>query len=722
MTDRSVDIRFLQHTAGLYVRNVYDALAELITNSDDAYSRIGAQSGEIVIEHYGKYGRQRGPAMIVVRDKATGMTGARMKKIAVFGRETSGETDRGFFGSGLKNCQSIADILIESVVDSIYHHGKMSFTLDKNVEVQDAHRVASAAIRKRLGLTSKDDNGTSITLILKDTVSLPRLTSMQKDLPHLYALRKICEANSDRKVYLQSGKDGRRHPINYHRPKGSLVYEEEFKVDGHICRFKLFRSDEPLEQVPDPVVGRSGIIIHSGKACHELTHFTSSNKNNPFATHYFGELRCDHISTLLRAFNEGKPTKDNPVLVVEPTREGLNRDHPFVKKLLEHPAEVLAGFLDEDIKKARQDENSIISVKTRALFTKMARYMGEIFDEQTDEDDELYPGGRKGEETIQNKGILVIPDHVKVALDMHRTVTVYALKNSVKDTDKLIVTADNNVATIKRPKALKPHSKHDDRFLCNFTVEPKAVTDFSTIDIQLGNLKEEIILEVVKKFEREFNHPLEFGRKREFTEGEHELRLYAHEDIMRGHEQLQFKVTMLEGSGIDFLGKVNTRVLNMQAGANYATGAVRIRCKGIGSEAHVEAQLGTYKAKTHLKVVNPKIIARSPYNIEFVEQEGMRFRWHNDYMLHISALHPSIRHLLGKAPKYAGQDTPAARMAIVNILIDAIVKKTIQRKASMGHVYGFSGKTDENIIENISAEQEREILKIAGKVFTKVWS
>ena len=715
MSDRKVDIRYLQHSAAIYVRTVYDAIAELITNSDDAYNRMsGNETGEIIIEHRGKYGRQKTAAQITVRDQATGMTAGRMKRIAVFGRKTSTSGDRGFFGSGLKNCQNIADIIIESIVDSLYYKGTMSFVQEANIQVSEKHKVASRSDRKRMCIPA--GNGTSVTLLLKETVSLPRIITMKEELPYLYVLRKICDVNSNRRIILVNANSGARYNIRYSKPNGELVHDEEFKVNGHKARFKLFRSEEKLEDIHDSKTGKSGIAVVSDRICHELTFFNTHCRNNPFATHYFGELRCDKISALLKNYDPFNPTKDNPVLVVEPTRQGLNTEHPFVEKLFGLPEKVLRKCLDDDVKKAREEENSIVSTKTRSFFNKVAKYMSQLFDDGTNAEEELYPRGRTGELTIQENGILIVPDHVKVAKKMDRVVTVYALKNSVKATDELKVTVDGEYATIKQIKKLKEHPKHDDRYITYFTVHAEKATDFSTIDVQVGNLKEEIILEIVRKYKREFAHPLEFMKKNEFTEGEHELRLFAHEDIMRGKEKLKFKISVVDGKGVEILGKTSTRIITCQEGTNYATGAVNIRCKGLGSTAIVEAKLGTYKAKTVVKVVNPKIVRKTPYDVELVEQEGMRFRWDDKHKLLISATHPAIAPYLGKAPNYSGQDTPVARVVLQDIIADALVKKSIQERSAKGHIFGFAGKTEENILENVSAERERELLKIIKNI------
>jgi hypothetical protein len=710
---RPVTVRFLQHTTANYVRDVYDALIELITNCDDAYDRRGKGSGgEIVIEHYA---RKRMPSTIVVRDMATGMTARRMKEISVFGRVTSQQSDRGFFGSGLKNCQALGDVVVESIVKGTYYRGMMSYHNRASIEITD-ERPATKRETKRL--VGGGGNGTSVTIYLRDAVHLPRISSMRKELPYLYGLRKILDEKSNRKVFLVSGKSEskRKSRIRYTPPCGELVHDEEYKVMGHPCSFKLYKSDESLEDEPNSKTGKSGILVRSGKICHELTFFNSLNRNQSHSTRYFGELECDHIVDLLHTFDEYAPTKDNPVLVVQPERTGLNQRHPFAKKLYERPAKILAQFLGKDAKDG--ESSSIVSIETKVLFNQIEKCMGEYFGADPSEEEE--GGSEKVEREIARRGIVVFPDHINVALERNRTVTVYVSKDSVKKSDKLKVSVDPKYATIRNVADLKNHILYDDRYQSSFVVEPKKITpnDCVIVNIEIGNLRTSAILEIVEKFIRSFKHNLEVGRRRQFTEGEHELRVYAHENIMGKNIKKPFKVKILSGSTT--LLEPNKKgeaegVVRMQPCSNYATGCVIIECSKIGSESEVEVQLGTYKAKTKIKTVAQKS-GKTPFKIKLVEEETLRFRWRDEHTVEVSVLHPSIKPVVGRKPKYIGQNKPAGKMALTAALIEAVVRKAIQDKSAKG-LFEFAGKTDENIVENISAEQDREHSRVSKRVF-----
>ena len=65
-----IDERTIFQNASLAVRDIYDAIVELVTNADDRYQVIGSKGRiEIEIER-----RREAPGILRVRDFADGMT------------------------------------------------------------------------------------------------------------------------------------------------------------------------------------------------------------------------------------------------------------------------------------------------------------------------------------------------------------------------------------------------------------------------------------------------------------------------------------------------------------------------------------------------------------------------------------------------------------------------------------------------------------------------
>ena len=99
--------RYYEQNRDFAIRDIFDALLELITNSDDSYHHLLSQQkrsddgGPILIEV--EQHRKDKPSIIKVKDKAEGMTLENMmNKIKIIGEKTSEYGDRGFLSRGLK--------------------------------------------------------------------------------------------------------------------------------------------------------------------------------------------------------------------------------------------------------------------------------------------------------------------------------------------------------------------------------------------------------------------------------------------------------------------------------------------------------------------------------------------------------------------------------------------------------------------------------------------
>ena len=96
--------------------DIVRALIELITNSDDAYASMDhLKQGKITVEveH-----RRNQPWRVLVRDRATGMSAAKMEeRLARLGGRTSGfesgENRRGNLGRGAKDLAAFGKVVFE---------------------------------------------------------------------------------------------------------------------------------------------------------------------------------------------------------------------------------------------------------------------------------------------------------------------------------------------------------------------------------------------------------------------------------------------------------------------------------------------------------------------------------------------------------------------------------------------------------------------------------
>ena len=108
------------------IRDVFDALVELITNPDDSYGRLykkqlRTENGGPILIDISKQ-KKGATSLVIVRDKAEGMTLEEMKlKFGNVGTRRSEEGDRGFMSRGAKDCTALGKLMIESIKDEKYH-------------------------------------------------------------------------------------------------------------------------------------------------------------------------------------------------------------------------------------------------------------------------------------------------------------------------------------------------------------------------------------------------------------------------------------------------------------------------------------------------------------------------------------------------------------------------------------------------------------------------
>ena len=136
--------------AKLAIRDVYDAIVELVTNADDRYQILGT-NGRVEIE-LGRQGKGR-PSILRVRDFADGMTTGQMnRKLGRIGGRVGGLEEgfavRGTNSRGAKDIAALGKVTFESIAgDDRVHTCRIFPNLE--YEADDARQV-TPEVRKRL--------------------------------------------------------------------------------------------------------------------------------------------------------------------------------------------------------------------------------------------------------------------------------------------------------------------------------------------------------------------------------------------------------------------------------------------------------------------------------------------------------------------------------------------------------------------------------------------
>ena len=203
--------------AKLAIRDVYDAIVELVTNSDDRYQILGTP-GRVEIE-LGRRGRGQS-SILRVRDFADGMTTDQMnRKLGRIGGRVSGMEEgkavRGTNSRGAKDIAALGKVTFESIAGDGRMHTCRIFP---NMEYEaDNSRKVTPAVRKRLGIG--EGTGTVVTIEVDRTHRIPKIDTLVPNVAGLVRLRDIVWQKQTTLV-ARGLKKGRDREVSLHRPAG----------------------------------------------------------------------------------------------------------------------------------------------------------------------------------------------------------------------------------------------------------------------------------------------------------------------------------------------------------------------------------------------------------------------------------------------------------------------------------------------------------------------
>jgi len=682
--------RYGYMTAQYAVKDLYDALVELITNCDDSYHRMGNKKGQILIEvahrHKGK--------QVIVRDRAEGMTLEEMRrKIRKVGELTATEGDRSFMGRGAKDCAILGKVTFESIKDNKYHKCEVLPSMDF-VPYSPSAR-ATQDIRERLGIPR--GNGTVVTIDVEQNIRIPRHDTLLSDLRWHYALRDIMHKDLGGKVFLRNlNEDVRPDPIIHDTPASEVVTDEEFEVSGYPGAFAhliLCKANDPLEDPFDKRFRRSGVLIKGERAIHEATFFISEIENDPHARYYFGRLTCPFIDNLCKEYDErrekGIPHPENdPNLLIDPNRQsGLTREgHPFTKALFQVPTEHLRALIAREKEKEREKRVQIENEETTKRLRKLAKEASKFIRDKTEEIEEITFVGETENKEFTKKGVLIIPDIYTLAIGEIKTFGFRVReKDGISEKETVKVTCDNdNVRVITPEFPLSPSPTSEGVLTGSFKVQgiretdiayatanyngfPSAMALISVVESKI----EEIEIPNGLAFERESYHVKE-GKKK------HLLLRAEYPSVVAGD-------TLVEVTcNCEDIAIVRPQArLRPISGANYAEGCVTIQGRKIGAKEKITAKVHGHVAETEVKVIPKEREEGVPIAIEIRDESYGNFRakWdspNNPNLLLISARHDSIKRYLGPKPEFNGQKASHFRVLLAEIVSENIVCKILE--------------------------------------------
>ncbi len=498
--DLHLSARYFHFNRSFAIKDVFDALVELITNCDDSYHRMfknghrNEDGGPVLIEYLA--GKN---AMLVVHDRAEGMTLQEMgHKLGEVGTRRSEQGDRGFMARGAKDCTELGNLLFESIKDERYYKCELT-TKPQFVPLADGERVKNE-IRQRLHI--RRGNGTVVTLKLDREQRLPRFDTLLRELPWHFALRDILSMTSPTQVLMKNlnKPESDTERVLYHPPTGDLIFDEEFEVLTYkvASRLRIWKATEQLED-PSDRFRRSGFLVKAERAIHECTLFSPEFDRDPLAKKYFGRLECPAIDQIMRDYDDRrgrdeKPSEENPALLIDPNpQHGLNREHPFTKALFLVPSERLRSLIAAERETDKAQKREIANRETQTRLDRLAKRASEFLRQQLEEIRELTPGDDV-DKTAFDQGTMIFPTYLKLALGEERALTYYvkaALLDETRSEHRASAVADDPTVTVLDPTfALHPHRTKGDRYLGSFRIKAETLTDSTIIHAAYDGYRE----------------------------------------------------------------------------------------------------------------------------------------------------------------------------------------------------------------------------------------
>ena len=476
-------------------KDVLRALVEIITNSNDSYSRLEDEglhaSGEIIIDVLRKHKN----SMIRVRDFAEGMDDARMDKVVgTYGEATSGMKEdmhvRGMWGRGLKDA---IFGLGYGYVNSIRGHTlyRSSLLLKEGVPTFDLDEPIPATdeLRERHGIP--EGNGTVIEIIVaRADVKMPQFENLRNYLQRHFELRTIM-GNPSRLIILRNiaGADRVKdeHVLSYKPPKGEMVLDEQFEIEGYpaSAHLQLLRSQIQLStRGEEGDYADAGLLVISQSTVISLTMLKF--ENDPYASFFYGSIECDYLHDLLK--------NDEPVLTA--TRDGINWTLPFAKALKHAVESRIEPLVQIEREHAMQDEQMKLDKHLRKKLDKTVRELNTIASSELSEGREASADGKRIEPPPSELGFF--PERVFVQTGQTVTLTLRArLSGSVHDGATVFVVSDNLEVGVLTPRVqVRAWKEHPDLGIAKIQVEGKQVGNEGVVTAHLGDHKAKAVVQV----------------------------------------------------------------------------------------------------------------------------------------------------------------------------------------------------------------------------------
>ncbi len=675
-------------------------LVELITNSDDSYLDLEEKglhvAGKIRIEVERK--RQGSYSIITVKDRAGGMSDEELYyKIGAIGERTSGfekgKKRRGLHGRGAKDVVAFGCTRFESIKDEKYSHLVILPTLICRREASNIR--VTKEIRDKLGIPR--GNGTVVTIEIEPSFSIPSHEKLVDLLSRYFSLRDIM-SNPNREVTLLDVKTRRLDPLIYKYPEGTIVFDNVIDIPGYAesKAHLLIRQHATSFQIPNMPL-REGIVIKSGAAIHDCTYFQLESE--PYSWRFSGELDCDYIDKLVKDYDDREESSkenahptNNPILLIDPDRDGLVDEHPFTKVLKEKSRQILRLNIDRLRESEAEPKRKVTDEYLNNKLGKLSKEISRIFEKKLKELDEDIIPGSESEGTISNLSIglhIIPPEEEPIIVNTPKVFTVKIVGyDPLDETLPVNIESSNKeIAVRTSPVYLRRFSEDKNIGLTTFVLESELVGAQSLIEVNYNGYSNVILVNVVEP-----PPPPSLPDGLSFDKSSYQLRVNKEKTLyiwLKTNEKTEADYLCdIRSDNSDVVVKGGGRIhIRKTEFPDIYQG----RCTVVGRRAKVKATMTASVEKlgyTQTKVAVEEKEDSSHLKLEFIPDEEdfgtVRYKWDDDrpYVLKIAAKHPSIKQYLGAliGDIYPGIDSPLYHSVLAEVVAEALAFNILERQ------------------------------------------
>jgi hypothetical protein len=390
----------------------------------------------------------------------------------------------------------------------------------------DSARVTTA-LRRQLGIT--EGTGTLVTLtVTSEIATVQQHETLREQLGKMVVLRDILSSD-DRQIVLIDLNQSRKDVVRAPEINGHEVRKDRFPIPGYPsaeAKLVIKRASCRLQNSP-PRFREGGILVKSRHAIHQATLFAPELEHDSHAAWFFGRLTCEEIERLWNDFDDRfekglKPTPENPRPVIDPMRkEGLSREHPFVKALFGEALKRLRPLVEEERKREEHSQAKIESNTTRQRLRLLEREAAKFMSRYQEEDEtSREPDDRMMGSQFRQKGYSLNPPFAQLIMGHSSKFWLNVNQEmfpEVSEGDVIeIGCATDDISTNKRFAQLEVHPTQPSVLRSVWTIKAEKPTRATAVSARVGPIAAETTVEVLASERDRYAHikSLTFSSKR----------------------------------------------------------------------------------------------------------------------------------------------------------------------------------------------------------------